>query len=389
MLGTAIRVGTSAIQAKTIKVYFNPVTATDQLQTGMVVCYDDTATAANRSIYVAKPSYNNYSDVAGIVAPGQKLPVGATEVELIPWDGAIYRGAQVYTDEDVADGDILGVIPGEYALGKWVVGNPLFRCKEAQTRATTGAGLVSGDFGPILYGVSTLASKRVSFFDHFAGQNTVSAPAVANSVADAGTWLLTGTSSAAAYVDSLTTSETGAAATRANGVLRPTPNTTNEASLTLNGEPFTLAAGCNLFARMRYAQNRIDADGVVGFGVGITDTTPLTSLSDGVTVYSSTAAVKLDYTKGSATAATKTTGATLVADTFIEMAFLIRHKIASTGGLDVHCWYNGTEVSSPTETQSLIPDTKSLTLFIASKSGTTAHVVSVDYIECNNYHGGL
>lgn len=368
------------------QVYFN--NTTDTLTEGMAVCYDwDNATLANRSVYVEKPSLNNAEHFAGIIAPGGgNTPGVAGWVKIIPYDGYVQRAVNVHTDENIVAGDILGLIPGEYVLGKWVYGPALFRATEAQDRTTT-AGLVRGDFGPQITNPIMAANKRISFFTHCAGEVPVSAPAVANAVADAGGFLLTGTSSAITYVDSLTTSEAGAANLKGKGVLKLTPNTTNEASLTMNGEPFTLAAGCNLFMRVRLAVSNILADSQVMVGFSPTDTAPIGSLNaDYLAFISATAAVNLDYVKDGTTGKVSvTSGHTLVADTFVELAVLVRHRVASTGGADIHIWYNQTETASPTETQSEIPDDESLTFFIASIAGTTADTVSVDYIEINNY----
>jgi len=386
MLGSAIRVGTEAPQAKTIKVYFNPVTTTDQLQTGMAVCYDRTASAANRYTYVVKPTLNNVGDFAGIVAPGQKLAAGATEVEIIPWDGTVYRGVQVYTDEDVTTGDYLGVVPGEYVLGKWTVGRPVFQAMEAFTGATTAAGLVKGYLGVGNVSNEELGSKCLRYFNHFAGTGTASATADATEYAAT---LLSGTIT---QVDDLTLQPSSGAAVAATaaayGALKLTSSTTSEVCCQLNGEPFSISATQSIFFRARVALSSV-ATQSAWFGLSNTDTTPTASLpSDHIgfkVLVASPGLVTFTYNNSGGTAVTKSTAITLTNNTFAEFAVLVRMK--STSAVDIHLFANGTEVASVTETLASIPYDESLTVGFGHFDSTSAQSMYVDRVEVYNYVG--
>lgn len=369
------------VPATTRQVYY---TGTDALYEGYAVCYDVTASEANRSTHVAKPTLNNCTEFAGVVAPGQTIPSrtsGGTWVNIVSVEGVIARGVNVYTDENLAAGDLLGVIPGEFVLGKCVVGQPVARVLAATDRSTT-AGVVNTQFGWIASTLSPadLASKIVRFFDHFICEGAPS------TTADIGKFVLSGTSAAASYQDSLAQAESGASNLKGNGVLRLTTNTTNEASIQLNGEPFTLGVGKSLFFRARIASSSIAAAQQAFIGLLPTDTSPIASLNaDYIGFITATGALNHVYVKDGATGlVTKSTGTTLVASTFVDVAFLVRLKTATS--LDLHIFVDGAEVSSPTETATEIPENESLT-FTASTIAGDAQSLDIDRVEINNYIG--
>ena len=366
------------VPATTRQVYY---TGTDALYEGYALCYDVTASEANRSVHVAKPTLNNCVEFAGVVAPGQTIPArtsGGTWVNIISVD--------VYTDENLAAGDLLGVIPGEFVLGKCVVGQPVARVLAATDRSTT-AGVVNVQFGWIasVLAPSDINSKILRFFDHFAGDGAASA------TADAARYAATLNSGTITFADNLTISDvSGATAAKSGwGTLAITPAAaTTETSMQANGEPFSMAVGKSLFFRARVAMSSIAAT-VQGFiGLLPTDTSPIASLNaDYIGFITATGAVNHVYVKDGTTGlVTKSTGTTLVADTFVELAFLVRLKTASS--LDLHIWVDGAEVASPTETATEIVDNESLT-FTASAidSASGQPVLRLDRVEINNYIG--
>lgn len=364
----------------TRRVYAN-IAALTVLIPGMALCYDsNNATAANRYQYVEKPSLDNIGDFAGVVAPGNTT-TGPGWIYIIEFDGGILRGTTVYTDESIAEGDFLGPIPGSYAFGKCVVGAPLFRATETVDRSTT-AGTVTGDFGGQLASHPQWQNRIIRFFDHFDGSKVISAPAVANAVADAGTYLLTGTTATAAFADS--TGPEAAAALQAQGMVVLTPTTTTQANLTMNGEPFRLDSGKSAFFRGRFCLNDVTTGTTGAFlGLSITDTAFLASKpTDYIGFLVTNAVLAFEYVKDGATGVvTSGTLATLVADTFVEVAFLIRNRGA--GGMSLTVWVNGVE-ATVTLTATEIVDNESLTLVIETK-GAEAHILKVDRVEINNY----
>ena len=371
----------------TRNVYFNAPNNTDTITEGMALCWDVTAAAVNRNVYVTKPNLQNASEFCGVVAPGVRQ-TGSGWVEVLICDGVIARGVSVFTDESIVAGDLLGIIPGEYALGRCVYGPVVARALNTVDRSVT-AGLVETHFGMIepSLGAAGVYSKILRLYDHFTGDRAVSA------TADAAGYASTLNGGAASFADSFTIADNANGLTVVKsgyGVLNlanvATANT--EASIQCNGEPFSLAVGRNLFFQCRMALESPVA-GVQAFvGLLPTDTSPIVSLNaDYIGFITSTAAVNHVYVKDGATGlVTKATGHTLVANDFVDLAFIVRPKTATN--VDIHIFVNGVEVAAPTETASEIVDNESLTFTAAIvNSAATAVNLRLDRIEINNYIG--
>ncbi len=88
--------------------------------------------------------------------------------------------------------------------------------------------------------------------------------------ADSARWLLTGTSATAVIANSSRATD----ATAGPGILTLASNTTNQASLQANGEPFRLIRGKRLWAGCRLALNDVDMT-QLWFGLSLEDTTML------------------------------------------------------------------------------------------------------------------
>ena len=384
-LGQDIQVAATPIVAKGIDVYAN-ISTSDTISEGMALCYDSGA-GTNKNWYVVKPSLSNIGDFAGIVNAGSGR-TGPGLVEILPWDGRIYRGVNVYTRENIVAGDLLGPIPGTYEMGHSLFGRPVFRATAAlDPGATTpNVNLVNGWYGALFSSAEETSAKILRFSDHFLGMSTVAA-AVANAVADQTTYLLTGTNSAAAYVDSLAGPEGTAAAAAASGILKVTTNTTNQANLTMNGEPFRLDANKNLFFRIRAAVDVVSASKKMAFGLGITDTTFNAGHSDALYFLVNAGAVTFGYQKGGAGEVTVTPSPaiTVAAGDFHEFAFLARNKGGTNAGKEIQVWVDNTAVSL-TLTSTEFPDDQSLT-FIAEALGDSAVNMSLDRVEIVNYIG--
>jgi len=367
----------------TRNVYFNAPSNTDTITEGMALCWDVTAAAVNRNVYVTKPTLLNSSEFCGIVAPGVRQ-TGSGWVEVLIADGVLARGVNVHTDEYVVNGDLLGVIPGSYALGKCIFGNPVAEAIATYDGNTT-PGLVPTHFGLVgaVLGAGDLERKIVRYFDHFIGNR------FANSTADTGgNYLLSGTSAAATFADSSTAADQATAAQRANGVMSLTSNSTNQANITINGEPFSIAGGQSLFLRARVAQT-LPASPQMFLGVGITSTSALGTEPSNYMAFTTGAAgaITWKYRKASGTTVTNTPSVSMVASEYRELAFLVRNKAAlgATGSFAASYFIDGTQYT-PTITNASFPNAESLT-FIAECVGGAAITASLDRIEINNYIG--
>lgn len=349
------------------------------LAVGMPLCFDTTqATAALRYSRVTDPTYNNRHEYAGYITK----VINQTTVNVMPGD-ILMPDAEVLVDELVTPGTLLGVVPGSRYFGRAVAGRILGIAGETVDGSSTAAlcqcihGFRAG------FHDMEARGKLVTFFDDMLGMHTI-APAVASAVADAQTYLLTGTSSAATYVDSLATvgEVAGAIAKRAAGVLRLTTNTTNPANITLNGEPFGLGVESSLFFRARCALSSVAANTDFAIGLCITDTAYWASKpTDYIAFEWNDGAITLCYVKDGATGlVTSDTLATAVADTFNEVAFLVRNR---AGALSISAWVDG-EAKTITSTSSELVDNESLTFF-AEAVFTSAISASLDYVEINNY----
>lgn len=376
-----------------IKVFAN-VGASQVISEGMLLCYDaDNSDVKERYHTVEKPSLTNARYFAGWVAPGVRR-TGPGEIDLIPYDGMIHREAKLRTDESITAGDLLGVIPGSFYAGKCVYGSPIALATETVDRTTT-PGTVTCHAGQLNLSESDLGEKIVRIFDHFIGDKSRSA------TADAGTYILNGTGATAVFINSGTASDQATAAQRANGALLLSGATTGwEANLTLNGEPFTLATGKSLFFCARFAVTNIDSEARAYVGLALDRGTTGTDATgtDYIMARVLAAVMDLIYAKdGTGSALATATGAsssgtlaTLVAAEYVDVAFLVRNKLAGTGtgAKELTIWVNGVEA-----THTFVPadlcDNESLTLVAGAddSGGDSAQGIALDRWEVQNYFG--
>ena len=347
---------------------------------GAAVCYDRTrSVVGQRDHYCSRPTLANELELAGVVvSQGKHTPVGPLQLDVISPE-TITRGVQVLTDELVAVGDFLSPIPGSFSWGKAVRGRPVFRCTEAFDGTTT-AGLVRGDFGFQVISEAEQSGRIVRFFDHFAGAQGVGI----STTADVAKFLLAGTSAACVYGDSF--GPELAAAQQANGVLSATTNTTNQASVTLNGEPFRLDTGKSVFLRARFALSSLAATTDAFIGLGVTDTDFITAASDYIGFRVANGTLTVRSQKGAAGEISIATGTTLIANEFVEVAILVRNRAAAVCRKDIFVWVNGTQVAYTNNDtdRAEIPDVESLT-FIAEVKGSAARTLNIDLVEIGNY----
>jgi len=368
----------------TRNVYFNSPNNTDTITEGMALCWDITASAVNRNVYVTKPSLLNSTEFCGVVAPGVRQ-TGSGWVEVLIADGVIARGVDLYTDEYVVNGDLLGVIPGSYAFGKCIFGNPI-AIATATYDGNAVPGTVRTHYGLVsdVVGFSDLSRRMVRYYDGFTGGTA------ATTTADASAYLLTGTSATAQFADSATAADQAAVNQRGHGVLVLTSNTTTQANITMNGEPFSIAGGQSLFFRARFAQT-LPGSPEVFLGVGITSTSvgtePATYMA--ITTSGASGSISFKYRRASGTTVTNTPSpaVNMVLSEYRDVAFLARNKAAlgATASLAASYFIDGTQYT-PTITSGSFPTSESLT-FIAEGRGSAQIVLSLDRIEINNYIG--
>lgn len=363
-----------------VMVYAN-ISAGESISEGYALCFDsDNATAANRTKYVEKPTLANLKDFAGVVAPGHAR-TGPGYIAIIPWDGQVQRGATVYTDESVAAGDLLEPVPGTYAFGKCVIGTPVFRTTEAVDRSVT-AGTVTGDFGSRF---AEESSRILRFVDDFLKVG-------ASATGDAAQYVLTGTGATFTGADALGPEAAAAAQGAGVGVLSAL-TTGFEANLQLNGEPFRLDR--SLFFRARVAPGTVNSESRQFVGLNLAGSTDMGDATgtDFIGFRMIDTALSFIYGKDATSSALQTATAataqaisavTLVADTFVDVAFHLRYKASGVYALTIYV--NGAAVSHTLVTADVC-DNESMTfaLVVDDAGGDSNCIVKIDRIEINNY----
>lgn len=260
----------------------------------------------------------------GVVGNGVSVPVNIIPVRP---DGAMVSDVALYTDQNVAIGDVLGPIPGSYIAGRAVIpGSEIFQARVAQDRSTT-AGLVNGTLGFVP--PDLLRTKIARIFNHWLpGDAAIGISGFTPAETAAFGHILRGSSAAAAY-----------SATEHGGAVTVTPNTTNIGQLEQTGLPCVLASGRSAFFRARYKVANVDADTYFGLGINaaavLTDGGYISNLddyfgfvSDGDTA--SGAVLKFAYNKDNGTDRAITVLSSLASDTYIDVAALIVNRRAGT-----------------------------------------------------------
>lgn len=373
--------GRRAVERLLQNVYFNDSVVPT---IGAAVCFDRTRSAFDeRNFYVTKPTLANILDCAGvIVETGNERSTGPSQLQIARVDEGVCRGVSVRTDESVTAGDFLGPIPGSYYWGKAILGPVVFRATETIDGSATPA-LVRGDLGPAAYFGSDLLARTINFFDHFSDGSC-------SATAGAARYTLFGTSAAMAYQTSRY-AEQATANLRASGVLRLTSNTTNNAGISVSGEPFGCPVGSSIFARCRLAiSTAIAANFSACFGLGLTDTANVTTTALAVNDFVgfaslSGAAWEIAYQKGASGLVELTTGVTPVINQFTELAFMMRNKATGTGAANKELvfWQDGVLVAqTPTLTE--FSDDQSFTT-ILDCIGSSANTLDIDRLEVRQY----
>lgn len=335
---------------------------------GMAVCWDVTQSTSDlQNTYVADPTFNNMHRPAGIVRKvGLSDPVtGYEEIEIEPVAEGIAYNTTVLTDQNIAAGDILGVVPGSLYWGKAVCGRGLFLATEAVNGSSTPA-LIQGDFGFHAVSPSFERTKILRFYDEFVGDRGL------GTTADLGGWLATlGTGSTATFDDDAS-----------GGVCELLAATSGfRANLTLNGEPFSLAKDC--FFRCRVNISNITAsEGVAIIGLALTDT----SWNGGIPTdyiifdFASTGVITCQYVKDGTSGKVTVTAGQAVADTWLDLAFLVKWRGSTP---ELHIWVDGTKLTHTTTTAEIV-DNEQVTIVAESFSATNPSTFRIDRIEVNN-----
>lgn len=381
--------------AKPIVAYY---TGSDTLYNGYALCYDhdvaasaystlsaaDAARAAakDRASLVEKPTLASLlaGGFAGIVvnAPAQGIVPASgatrTKVYLLPAlpEGMELRDVDVFTDQSVTIGDILGPIPGTYLIGRGVIpGCAVFRANETIDRSAT-SGICNGVLGRI--NILSHTDKMQVFDDHFES-------AFFSATADLNRWVFTANSGTCTLADDLqggTAVVTSAAAA-------------TETTLTQNGEPWSLAANKSLFFQCRVSANPINGAGSdVVIGLSLYDVSPQASVPTDYIYFrfdghASTPTVLLEYVKdGTGGAVSESLGAA-VSDTFYDLAFLVTNKATGTSGQKkVQVWKDGTLIAHTT-TEAEVVDNEALTIIVSAlgaAAGSATQNARVDRIRC-------
>lgn len=358
---------------------------TDTIKRGYAMCFDlSQSSANNREKYVTKPSWSNLiakNGFAGIVDSVGTQTAAGRQINLIPYDGRRFPNVSVFTDENVASGDLLAPIPDSYYFGRAVCVDAVFQAWAASDRSAT-AGLANGCFGPVEEGIRK--SKTYEQFNDFLAENTVHVAYSGTEIeiAVAG-YTLSGTSAAAAY-----TSDAG-------GRLAITPNTTNIGQLRSPGFPYILSAGKSLFfrANVNFGVGAIDNDAFVGLaitGAAIADST-IPALDDYIGFYMQgdiDGSINFLHNRdnGDETTIDVDTGINQVADTMHELAFLARNRVAgdAAGATVVQVYVDGvlTNTISSAAANALINKDEGMGLVFAGIGGAAAVVIEIDNWLC-------
>ncbi len=241
------------------KVYYS---GSDVLYPGYALCLDITnaGTQNEQEWVVTQATFANAGHMVGVVKQGQGALQGPCFVEVIQ-PHVRTQGVQVSTNENVAVGDLLFVVPGQYQLGRAPMGSPVFQSREAVDRSTT-AGLCRGELGGRLgTAADAMRLKVARYFSHYINKGF-------QSTADAGDWLQT-----------LTGSGTSTGADSAHGgrwLITTGATDANLNSYQMNGEALLLGAGKACFCDRSFKINTV-ATADFFFGWAATDTSLLAS----------------------------------------------------------------------------------------------------------------
>ena len=374
-------------------------TGSDTLYNGYALCYDhDGATAKLRSSTVEKPTYASLlaGGFAGIVvnAPAQGIVPASgatrTKVYLLPVrpSGMEMRDVDVFTDQNVTAGQLLGPSPETYYFRQAVIpGTAVFRCSEAKDRSGT-ANTVNGVYVKI--DAEEYQDKMFRIFDHFDGRTPIFLGG-----ATLAEFLLPGYQVSGATVAAAGTSDHG-------GRLVITPTTTTIAQLEMGGTgtasaanllPFTLSAGKAIYfrANVNFGVGAVDNDVFCGLaitGAAVTDGT-VPNLDDYLGFYmqgDSSALINIATNRDNGTDNVTSTGITQVADTMHDLAFLAVNRVAgdAASATTVYVFVDGvlTNTLSSAAVNALINKDEGMRMVFAGIGGAAAVALEIDRWEC-------
>lgn len=353
----------------------------------------DNADADKRSFYVKRPTLGRLHDTYGVIVDdgrGSKPTPGERNVLTV--GGEIKRGVQVLTDENIVAGDLLAPIPGTNFWGKAVASRPLFRATEAINGSVdhTLGRLVRGDLGLHIDPERDGASKLMRLFDHFDGRSTLNITGFTPAEISTAGWTLSGTSATAAH------GTADALGLTAGGAIALTGNTTNLVMFRNSGFQIVLGTGRSVFFRTRFKIDAITQDWFAGLAITgniITDTTSPTALDDYIGFWAdgdaSPPRTFLYHTRDNATDRGHASGVAVVADTFMEVAFLLRVKAAgdALGSTHIAAWLNGTQFVDSQLAADAALISKDEAMGVVFGAIGSAPVMTIDYVECCYYFG--
>lgn len=360
---------------------------TAEIPEGGALCLDwDNSTVADRDRIVEQPTLNNINHHVGFSL--RRVPADSAGsdrwVDVVPV-GLPIPGATIHTDENCAVEDLLGPVPGTFAYGRAVLGEPCFIVTTAVDRsAASSAGLVTGRWGPVPQEVQN--RKLYRFFDDFYGDKTIVLGGFTPAEVLIGGYEVTGASVAAAY-----TSDAG-------GRLVLTPNTTNIAQIHPGAAnfPIILSAGKSCFfrANVNFGVGAVDNDVFCGLaitGAAITDGT-VPPLDDYLGFYmqgDSSGLINIATNRDNGTDNVTSTGITQVADAMHDLAFLVRNRLAGDliNNTTVQVWVDGvlTNTLSSAAVNALINKDEAMRPVFAGIGGAAAVAIEIDRWEwCYN-----
>lgn len=386
-------------------------TGSDTLYNGYALCFDhDAATAAARASNVEKPTLAALlaGGFAGIVVnagPTGVVGNGSSKaVQVIPCPPVEYanRDTNVFTDVNVTAGMLLGPVPSQYALGRAVIpGCAVFRSSEAQNRSVTN-GIVNGVYGRINIAEPQYADQISRHFDHFRNPNV---PGVVAGALASHSYFLKGTT-VMAIAPLAAAAETVINITEGVGELALLGTTSSEAQMQQIGGQYLLSAGRELWCRMRVKIDNIsDEDWFWGLGppptqsggvlTGVSMVTDTTAPggTDYIGFYydadvDGLGGIQANIRKASGTLQTAASTGTLANNTYIDLSFLARNRLAGTtaGYKTTQFFVNGVISNSFTSAAqaAAFPDTIPLSWIMAGIAG--AACCTIDFLDIVEAH---
>jgi hypothetical protein len=327
------------------------------LRAGQFVVSDPTAVSSVNDTrgQVTRPTLAMLPRPGYIVHPSSDSRTTDQKVKVIPVSDIGENRISVWTDQNIAAGDILGPQPGTHNLRRGALFTPYgFRALEAQDRSST-AGLVLCDLIPVLTPMDRIASQY-EYFDDF-HRFTI------------GEWTSTETEAGAGDASLTITDEVG-------GVLLITNDAADNdvVNLQLIGEQFKLATGKTLFFEARVKiSDATQSDFAIGLAA--TDTSLIAGVQDNAlfTKADGSTSVAFDSDKdGTAT----TVSAVLTADTSYH-----KYGFYFDGRGVLYIYVDG--VLNATTVSTNVCDDEEMRISLSIQNGeAVAKTMSVDWIRC-------